>query len=210
MQNMTYDSIIFDLDGTLWDSTDTSARIWNEICKDYPEVTEVVTADKLKSLFGKPLRDIGIALFQSVSEERAVEIINDCCRRQGEFIAKEGGILYPQLEETLQELSKKYKLMIVSNCEDGYIESFFAAHGLQKYFTDYECPGRTGKLKADNIRIISERNGLKNPVYVGDTLGDATAAKEAGVPFIFAGYGFGEVKEYIARIESIHELCEIL
>lgn len=203
---MKYDSIIFDLDGTLWDSTETSASVWTKIISKYPEVTDTVTADKLRALFGRPLREIGIALFQSISEERAIELIEECCREQGPYIAKEGGILYPELEETLEALAKKYKLIIVSNCEDGYIESFYEAHGLQRYFSDYECPGRTGKLKADNIKLVAERNGLKAPVYVGDTLGDATAAKEAGVPFIFAEYGFGQVEEYVDVIHSFGDL----
>lgn len=207
---MKIDSIIFDLDGTLWDSTYVSAKIWTMISGKYPEVTDTITADKLKSLFGRPLNEIGIALFQSVSKEKAIEIIDDCCKSQGEIIAKEGGILYEGLEEVLAELSKKVKLFIVSNCEDGYIESFFCAHGLEKYFVDYECPGRTGKLKADNIRYIIERNHLEHPIYVGDTLGDATAAKEAGVPFVFASYGFGEVSEYDQKITKLKDLIAFL
>lgn len=207
---MNYDSMIFDLDGTLWDSTETSAKIWTQVISKYPEVTDLITADKLRRLFGRPLREIGIALFQSVSEERAVELIDECCKLQGPYIAKEGGILYPELEETLQQLARKYKLIIVSNCEDGYIESFFEAHGLQKYFCDYECPGRTGKYKAENIRLVIERNQLKYPVYIGDTLGDAMAAQEASVPFIFADYGFGKVEEYIDIIHSFGELRKYL
>ena len=56
-----------------------------------------------------------------------------------------------------------YKLFIVSNCQDGYIECFFKAHKLDKYFTDYECPGRTGLSKGENNKLIIERNNLKNP-----------------------------------------------
>jgi len=207
---MNYDAMIFDLDGTLWDSTETSAKIWTKILKRYPDVTDSVTADKLRALFGRPLREIGIALFQNVSKERAVEVIEACCRDQTSYIAELGGILYPQVEETLKRLAERYKLMIVSNCEDGYIESFFEAHGLGKYFCDYECPGRTGKLKADNIKLVVERNEIHNPVYIGDTLGDAAAAKEAGVPFIFAEYGFGQVEEYVDVIHSFEELEKYL
>lgn len=207
---MNYDSIIFDLDGTLWDSTETSATIIRDILKGYPDIKDTVDADDLKRLFGRPLNEIGMELFQSVDKERAVQAINEYCKLQGSYMEKLGGILYPELEETLKELSKKFKLLIVSNCEDGYIESFFAAHGLAEYFCDYECPGRTGKLKAENIRIVMERNGLQNPVYVGDTIWDAEAAKEAGVPFIYAEYGFGEVTEYTDVIHAFSELKKYL
>jgi phosphoglycolate phosphatase len=81
---------------------------------------------------------------------------------------------------------------------------------LEKYFLDFEYPGRSGKLKADNIRMVVERNGLESPMYVGDTLGDAKASKEAGVPFIFARYGFGEVEDYVAAIDSLNDLVAYL
>lgn len=38
---------------------------------------------------------------------------------------------------------------------------FFKAHKLDKYFIDYECPGRTGLPKGENIKLIVERNNLK-------------------------------------------------
>lgn len=39
---------------------------------------------------------------------------------------------------------------------------FFKAHKLDKYFTDYECPGRTGLSKGENNKLVIERNNLKN------------------------------------------------
>ena len=112
-------------------------------------------------------------------------------------------------EQTDRELSKKYKLFIVSNCQSGYIEAFLKNTGLGQYFADYTCPGDTGKLKGENIRIIMERNGIKEAVYVGDTQGDANACKEAGIPMIFAAYGFGQVEEEHVAIQSFGELLEL-
>ena len=113
------------------------------------------------------------------------------------------------IKDTLKELSKNHKLFIVSNCQDGYIECFFKAHKLDKYFTDYECPGRTGLSKGENNKLIIERNNLKNPVYVGDTEGDAESAKAAGIPFVFAKYGFGNVKEYQYAINKFEDLSTL-
>jgi len=203
-----YDSIIFDMDGTIWDSTKEVAIAFSEVVRNkYPEVTDEITPEKLKSLFGLLLDDIAVKLFTSVPAEKAKKIMKECCEYECEYLAKHNAKMYDGMEEAIKELHKDYKLLIVSNCQDGYIECFFKANPhLEKYFTDYECPGRTGKAKAENIKLVIERNNLKNPVYVGDTAGDAKAAKEAGIPFIFARYGFGQVEEYADVIDSPLEL----
>lgn len=206
------DGIIFDMDGTLWNSTHEVAEAFRMVLKEkYPEVTDEVTAEKLQGLFGLHLDVIAVKLFKSVAEDHAIHVMRDCCEYECDYLAKHGATLYDGLEDTLKELQKKYKLFIVSNCQEGYIQCFFQAYPhLEQYFTDYEYPGRSGKLKADNIRQVVERNGLKNPVYVGDTLGDSEAAKEAGVPFIFARYGFGEVADFDGVIDSLRELPELV
>ncbi len=51
---------------------------------------------------------------------------------------------------------------------------------------------RNGRfLKDKRFRMLIDRNHLSSPVYVGDTQGDADACHAAGIPFIFAEYGFG-------------------
>lgn len=206
-----YDGIIFDLDGTIWDSTKEVAEAFNEMLKNkYPEVTDEVTAQKLRGLFGQLLDDIAVKLFRSVLKEKAIEIMAECCEYECEYLVKHKVKPFSGIEQTIEALSKRYKLFIVSNCQEGYIQCFFAANPhLEKYFTDYEYPGRSGKAKADNIRLVTERNRLVNPIYIGDTAGDAKAAREAGIPFIYARYGFGAVKEYDHAIDSPLELLDI-
>lgn len=206
------DGIIFDMDGTLWDSTPEVAFAFNKVLAEkHPEVREAVTPKQLQDLFGLPLDVIAVKLYESVPEEHAIRVMRECCEYECEYLADHGAALYAGLEETLKRLSGKYKLMIVSNCQEGYIQCFFRAYPkLRQYFADYEYPGRSGRFKADNIRLVMERNNLKAPVYVGDTQGDADASKEAGVAFIFARYGFGEVKEYDDIIDSLPELADKL
>ena len=203
------DSIIFDLDGTMWDSTKAAAVVWREVAKRNPDIIDEVDSERLKALYGLPLEDIARGLFKSVPEKVALETMELCVVEQNPYLTKHGGILLGKIKETLEDLYKKYKLFIVSNCKSGYIESFLAAHELEKYFVDFECPGRTGLLKADNIKLIIERNGLESPIYVGDTNGDGIAAHEAGIPFVFARYGFGESTDYEYVIDSFDELLEL-
>ncbi|MDD6293931.1 MAG: HAD family hydrolase, partial [Eubacteriales bacterium] len=54
-----------------------------------------------------------------------------------------------------------------------------------------------------------ERNNIKNAAYVGDTQGDANAAKIAGIDFIYAEYGFGNVEEYTFAIKKFKDLLTL-
>ena len=78
--------------------------------------------------------------------------------------------------------------------------------GLAPYIKDHLCFGETQTPKGDTIRTLVGRNGLRSPVYVGDTQGDADACRAAGVPFIFAGYGFGNVPDAKIKIRTFPEL----
>ena len=206
---MNIDSIIFDLDGTLWDSIEEISKTWSLVLSKYDYERKEVTVEDLQICMGKQLDEIGEILLPKLSIELRRKIMHECCTLENEYLGNYGGKLYENVEETLKELSKKYKLFIVSNCQDGYIECFFKAHKLDKYFTDYECPGRTGLSKGENNKLIIERNNLKNPVYVGDTEGDAESAKVAGIPFVFAKYGFGNVKEYQYAINKFEDLSTL-
>lgn len=208
-----FDSIIFDLDGTLWDSTDGVCTSWNEVLKRHPEIhREPITAEDLSACMGLPMYDISAKLFPDESSETQKNFMDELCVYENEYLEIHGGRLFDGLVKTLDYLSEKYRLFIVSNCQDGYIEAFLKAHGLSGYFEDTECWGRTRLSKGESNKILIKRNGLKNPVYVGDTAGDAKSAEDAGIPFIFASYGFGNVEEgrYIHRIDSIEELCGVL
>ena len=108
-----------------------------------------------------------------------------------------------------QEVKANYKLYIVSNCIEGYIESFLETSNLKEYFLDFENNGRTGLSKGDNINLLIRRNHLLNPIYVGDTDKDREASEYAGIPFVFASYGFGNVTKCDYKIDDISEMLTI-
>ena len=198
--------IIFDLDGTLCDSSESVVKSWNEVIDSYKEINYKMTVEAMRGYMGKTIDEIARLFLYNVSKEKRSEIMKKCCLHEQEYIAKKGGVLYPKVEETLMNLSSNYKLFIVSNCQDGYIEAFYEYHKLNCYFTDYENPGRTGKLKGENIKMIIERNHLKSSVYIGDTQGDYNATKIADIPFIHAKYGFGEIDEPLQYVNSFLEI----
>jgi len=204
-----FDSIIFDLDGTLWDTTHIGAKVWSDAALKRG-IKANISADQLKSLYGLPTEMIAKKLFPLIAEETAFEIMRESNKQQCLYLEKDGGILFPGVKETLKELKKKFPIFIVSNCQEGYIQSFIKSNKLEAYFDDFEYPGRTGLSKADNIRLIIERNHLKNPIYVGDTSADSLACQQAGIPFIFAKYGFGNTQSYEYAIDSLTDLVDLL
>lgn len=206
MLNKNIDSIGFDLDGTLWDSLEPVIYSWQEAVRDLPDIPRVPTDDEVKGVMGLPPLGIATTLFPYLSEQRAMEVFDIMTKVEIEHVAKVGGSLFDGLEETLEYLSGKYKLYIVSNCQKGYIEAFLAYHRLGRYFVDHENAENTGLSKGRNIRLVMSRNSLENTVYVGDTIGDQNAAREADVPFIFAGYGFGKAEAPETVISSIKDL----
>lgn len=206
-----YDSLILDVDGTLWDSTGIVAEAWTEAIKEAGDIELLVTADRLKQLFGKTMTVIADLLLPNVEQTKRYEIMEVCCEREHQALREDAcHICYPGVIDTVKEISKKMPVFIVSNCQSGYIELFLEKTKLGDYVKDIECFGNTGKTKGENIRLLMERNHLESSVYVGDTEGDFEAANQAEVPFIFAAYGFGQVKDANMTIEQFSDLRELL
>lgn len=204
-----FDGIIFDVDGTIWDSTPVVEKAWNAALEE-AGYEERVTADRLKGLFGLPMDDIIADILPQADAKERADFAPFCFKNEHDYLAETGGIVYDGVKELLETLSKTNKVFIVSNCQAGYIELMMDKTGFTPYVIDHLCPGDTDKLKADNIKIICERHNLSNPLYVGDTQMDANACKEAGVPIAFAAYGFGKVKEPDYVINTPLELLEIV
>lgn len=207
---MLADAILFDLDGTLWDSVDEIIYAWNAVIARHPGLRKPISRAEQEGVMGLQMDEIARRLFADQTSEKQKELMSECCEEEQRYLAIHGGTLYDGLEETLTELNKKYKLCIVSNCQCGYIETFLNVHNLSKYFDDFICFGQTGKSKGESNQIIIARNGFQHPVYVGDTAGDHQAAKDAGIPFIFAEYGFGNTENADAVIHSLPELLRIM
>ena len=204
-----FDGVIFDVDGTIWDSTRVVEDAWNAALID-AGYEERVTAARLKGLFGLPMDDIIKDILPNAADAERAAFAPMCYKNEHDYLARTGGDVYDGMKEMLEKLSLKYPLFIVSNCQAGYIELMLKKTGFGSFFKDHLCPGDTNLLKADNIRLISERNGLKAPIYVGDTQMDANACKQAGVPIVFAAYGFGKVEEPYGVINTPLELLDVI
>ncbi len=208
---MYTDGIIFDMDGTIWDTCREVAESWTDVARKY--VADIrISMENIRAGMGLTKEAFGRMVMPQVEDEALrLRIVREAAEFENAYLKSHGTTLYPQVIETMAALSTRYPLFIVSNCQNGYIETFLEMYDAGKYIRDFENPDRTGEAKAGNIRIICDRYGLAAPVYVGDTQGDLEACRAAGVPFIFAAYGFGSVDagSYAARIERFGELTEL-
>lgn len=198
------------MDGTLWDSAANVARSWTDVVQAQYGMDRVITTRDIQSIMGKTMVEIADAIFPQEDPQRRMEILKACCEEENAYLSIHGGVLYPELEETLKILSARYPLYIVSNCQSGYIEAFLGYYHFGHYFEDIQCYGDNQKPKGFNIRLLADRNGLERGIYVGDTQGDYDATMEAGLEFIYAAYGFGEVAQPVTRLERFADLPEIL
>ncbi len=207
---MSKKGIIFDMDGTLWDSAEGVAKSWTRIVNREYDKGRVITVEDIHGVMGKTMDKIAEELFPELPEEPRLELLKKCCDDENAYLREHGGVLYPELEATLTELKKDYPLYIVSNCQSGYIEAFLEHYGFGHYFEDIECFGNNGLQKGENIRRLAERNGLTEAVYVGDIQGDYDATMEAGFEFIHAAYGFGKINAETPVIRSFSELTDVV
>lgn len=205
-----YDGIIFDIDGTLWDSRKGVAESWNMAIRENTDLDITLDYEELGKLFGRPMIEIFRAIFPDMDSEEMEKLIPVFYTYEHKYLAENPPALYEGTENVLTALAARYPLFIVTNAQNGYIECLFKATGIQKYFTDWLCYGDTKRDKDVTMKMLIEKNGLKKPVYIGDTQGDFNSCKKAGVPMIYAAYGLGEVEKPETTINSITELLNIL
>ncbi|MBQ2971063.1 MAG: HAD family hydrolase [Ruminococcus sp.] len=201
-------AIIFDLDGTLWDTSDIVVDIWNSVLKEKCPKLEM-TKEIMASLMGKNKAGFIDDFFVGVEKAQAEKLIAEIFSLEQKYLREHGANMYDGVIDTLNILEEKYSLAIVSNCQSGYLDAFLTHYDLKKVLTDYECAGSSPLSKGENIKLVIKRNGFEKVIFVGDTKSDENAAREADIPFVYASYGFGEVDEYDGVINSFIEIKSV-
>jgi phosphoglycolate phosphatase len=204
------DAVVFDLDGTLWDTSASCAVAWNRVLARHRIPFRPITEHDVRAVTGKPHDDCIREVFAGLNEAHIATLAAETQEEDNQAIAELGGELFGGVGAGLKALCVRYPLYIVSNCQAGYVETFFAWSRLGGCFRDFECWGNTGLSKPQNLRVLIDRNRLLHPVFVGDTPGDHAAARECGVPFLHVAYGFGQCPDADHRFASFPALTAYL
>lgn len=208
---MDFETLIFDIDGTLWDSRALVAEGYNIQLRREGLSHLCTDAEALRPLFGKVMTEIADLLFSSIPAPERYRLMERCMDTENRYLEEnECAIGYAGVKQTLEALAKNHRLFIASNSQRGYPELCISKLGLEDCIAGHICFGDTGLCKGETIKILMRRHGITSACYIGDTQGDADAAKIAGIPFIWATYGFGAVEDYDAKIDDIQQLSNCL
>ncbi len=207
---MQYESLIFDIDGTLWNSTGIVAEGYNIQLRREGYDSLCVTAEDLQKLFGKTMREIADIMLASVPEDTRYDLMERCMATEQEYLhADPCNVGYPKVKETLLALKKKHRLFIVSNSQKGYPEIVIRKMGLDGIFEGHLCYGDTQAPKGETIRRLMQQHNIHSACYIGDTQTDYEATLMAGIPFIFCAFGFGSPAGWEAKVDSFEDLLAL-
>ncbi len=204
--------IVFDLDGTLWDTADATYKVVNDYLKNN-NYSFGVSKDVIVENMGFEFDVCAEHYFPKLDKKEALELLTKI-HEEYDKLLEDGtvvGNIYPNVTETIKKLSNKYYIGIVSNCSSRvYIESFIKTAKVDKYINDYVAASNYFISKAEAIRKMKEKYQAEKLAYVGDTLKDQVSAVDAGGIFVCARYGFGE--EVVAKysFEDISELPSLI
>jgi phosphoglycolate phosphatase len=200
------EGIVFDLDGTLWDSTAAVAEAWDAAVRRRHAGHPPITPADIRGVMGMAHRQLLERLLPQHPPEEQERLAALCYAEEKRRLRAGGGAVYAGVPEGLAALQRRYPLFIVSNCQAGYIETFLDVTRLRARFRDFECHGNTGRTKAENLAGLLRRNRIAQALLVGDTAGDQQAARAVGIPFLHAAYGFGSAEAPDLRCEDFGQV----
>ena len=203
-------ALIFDLDGTLWDSTEVVSASWSECGKKYFGEGFSISQEDVRAQMGLPMEEIARNIAKLTPNEELGKIwAKEAFVYEVEYLSSHPGELFPKEEETLLELKRRgYTLLIMSNCQKGYIEDYLKAIEHPELFLDHLCYGDTHLPKHGSIKLLLEKHHIEKAAYIGDTAGDEKETHLLGLPFFFASYGFGKAVSPECVLSSFEDVLK--
>ena len=202
-------SVIFDLDGTLWEVIESTYKSANIIANKYD--LKEISKDTICKVFGLNKEESAKLYFPYMELNESTKLIDEIAIINIENLKNNGGNVYPNVKEVLNKLVDKYDLYIVSNtAEIEYIRAFLKSSDTKECFKNYIAASSLNISKADAIKKVIDDNKVEKAVYIGDTRIDLEAAYANNIPFVHAKYGFGENLNTDYSINEIKELLGVL
>lgn len=208
---MAYKNILFDLDGTL---TDSSEGINKSVLYAYDRMgIKPPSNEELRTFIGPPLGD-------SFTRHGIAESDRDKCvaifRERYNTIGKFENVPYPGMIELLERLKNAgFKLYVATSKPEKTAIEVLSHFDMVKYFDEIAgaTMDRSREKKEDVIAYLLEKTGgnKDSVVMIGDSIYDVVGAKEFGIPCIGVSWGFGDLIEMksagaVAIVDTMDEL----
>jgi phosphoglycolate phosphatase len=205
---MKYDALIFDIDGTLWNASSANAKGWNLGLEELG-MSQRVTPRQIESVSGYPYEKCMDILLPGERVNHP-ELFSVFARREAEVVATDGGVFYDGALDGVTRLAREYRVFLVSNCEEWYLNLFLRFSRLGSVLSGTDCHGMSGMAKDEMLRRMARDYRLNRPVYIGDTAADEEAAARAAMAFIHAAWGFGKPLGAPKSVSSFADLAGYL
>ena len=204
-KHMRSKTILFDLDGTLIDSTEAILESFAAAFRDFEG--QVPSEDEIKVLIGYPLETMFMRLGVSESEVNAYV---QAYKEHYQTVHLQKTILLPKAKEAVLLASKHAKLGVVTTKTGKYSHQLLEHLGLMDYFdiligrqdVVHPKPHPEPILKA---LLKLERVTTDNSWMIGDTCMDMQAASAAGIGSIGVTCGYAE---YETLVECTQTICQ--
>lgn len=201
--------IIFDLDGTLWETIEATYEATNIVISKQEKLKPITKQTIIKGM-GLSTIENAKNYMPYVSIEDGIKYMKEISEKTSEIINKDNVTIYDGVDETIKKISKKYKLGIITNNRDEYAKAFLNISNLNEYFIDYMGAASYDITKGEAIKQMVQKHKEKENYYVGDIKKDMEATEYAGIEFIHAKYGFEPSLKTKKYIKNIKELPQIL
>jgi len=196
-------TILFDLDGTLIDSTEAILESFDYSFKELG--LDLYDAKKIKSLIGYPL-DI---MYEKLGvEDRLIDEIIKAYKSNYRLISREKTTLLPNAKEALELAANEARLGIVTTKTARYSKELLEHMGVMEYFevligredVEFPKPHAQPVLKALEF-MGAQKDGA---CLIGDTVLDLKSAKNADIKPVAVTCGYGEKEELEKYTKSVY------
>lgn len=195
-----YKNILFDLDGTLVDSSEGITKGVQYALREKVHIIEE-DLNSLLCFIGPPL-----AVMLDQKYHIAPELIEPTISKYREYYDTTGVYEctpFPGVVEILQHLNQKgYIIGLGSSKPEDACEMILRYHHLDQYI-DYIVGASRGPERREKVMVLQEAirrmqvNDLSRVVLIGDTKYDVIGANKAGIDCIGVTFGFGTREELI-------------
>lgn len=199
------EKLIFDLDGTLWDTKDSYLYAYDKLVKEF-NISPRLPDEKILEYMGIRLDLLLDGLFKGL--DNLEEIGKRAVYYSIEYVINHPKLFSKDMKSLFNKLSQNYELYIISNCPEAYLDTFINISGVRKYLKNYFTLDDGEKDK--HLELITN-NYTDKALFIGDSPFDYESIKNhSKIYFIYAKYGYIKTDTYDYHIDNLDDIEIVL